>query len=372
MLEVTSKQLRDAKAGNYVPTTLGYLKHTYLKSTPAFPPSLLTEDDVVLLDISFYQRVANFLVMKENGVKGVIIRAGQNLWVDTCARTFMRDATAANMPFGSYFLFDSRVSPEEQAKTWKEALIGFTPKLWCWADYEENYGGQYGGWNNFYNFLEKCKIEMPGIRLGVYTGYFYWLEHSPTNSASLNYFLQYPLWEAWYSSNPAYVRVPQPWTNLLIWQRTDKGDGTKYGVGSLNVDMNRFNGTLSEFYAYFGIDGNNGGQMAELTYKGTVRTGATVIVRATPAGTDTGQRLASGSVVYFVGQKVLATLNGITYDWLNLSTGGWVATLNLTVEALPPTTPPTATEITVDVVARDVYTAGDVYAARGVKLTKEV
>ena len=38
-----------------------------------------------------------------------------------------------------------------------------------------------------------------------------------------------------------------------LWQYTDKGDGIKYGVESLNIDLNYYNGTLEQFNLEFGV-----------------------------------------------------------------------------------------------------------------------
>lgn len=256
MLKITPKLLRDAKAGNYI-DFLGILRSLIQPGNKFVKESILITSEVPMLDISFYQGTADFNKMKTNGISGVIIRAGQNSWIDTKSKEFMTNATNSGMPFGSYWFYDSRKSPKDQAAKWKEALGDFDTKLLCWTDYEENYGGAYSGWKNLYNFLEECKRLMPNRKFGIYTGYYYWLAHSPLLAGELNYFTKYPLWLAWYTSDPSIVRIPKPWTKVTIWQKTAKEDGTKYGVGSLNVDYDSFLGTQDEFNSYFGISGNN-------------------------------------------------------------------------------------------------------------------
>ncbi len=252
MLEVTPKFYRDAKAGNYRPSFLGRIRSLLQKSTTIETrPGLLTSE-IVMLDISFYQATADFNVMRANGVKGVIIRAGQNKWIDGQAEKFMTDAEAAGMPIGSYWFYDSRMNPKTQAETWAAALGNHKTPLYCWADYEESYGGAYGGWKYFYDFLEECQAKMRGRKLGIYTGYYYWLEHSPLTTGSLHYFEQYPLWLAWYNPDISCVKIPKPWTKMTVWQKTASGDGVKYGVGSKEVDMDSFIGTQAEFDTMFG------------------------------------------------------------------------------------------------------------------------
>ena len=331
MLQVTNKNLKDAKAGNYeTPNVTTRIKSGFMENR-AFKPDTLSLEEVVLLDISFYQRTCHFPTALSNGIKGTIIRAGQNLWEDTCADTFMKDAIAANMPIGSYWFYDSRVDPKEQADLWKKVLKDYPTQLFCWADYEENYGGKYKGWRHFYDFLERCKLIMPNRKFGIYTGFYYWISNSPnpvTEASALNYFAQYPLWLAWYSPDVSTVRIPKPWTNMTFWQKTAKGDGTKYGVGSLNVDVNQFIGTQQEYETMFKL-GEIGGEMPEITYTGTVKNYVTAgaIVRATPNGADTGQRLLANTQIQVQGSLVQAGI----HTWANVVSPlqGWVADILL-------------------------------------------
>lgn len=333
--------LGEAKAGNYRPSLLTKIYGSfYPKTIPDFGEMTLAE--ILVLDISFYQVFANFEQMLDNGVSGTIIRAGQNLWEDSKAKTFMNAAKAANMPFGSYWFFDSRADPRKQAELWSKILEGYDTKLWIWADYEENYGGQWKGWDGFYQFLEACKEFMPNRKLGIYTGYYYWIDHSPnpiTQAANLNYFKQYPLWLAWYVNDPSIVRIPKPWTmeDWIFWQRSASGDGTKYGVGSREVDMNKFMGT--DFYHTFGL-GDNGGTnpMPEVNWRGTVISGP-AIVRSSAGGVDTNLRLPAGTAVEATGSLVPAGV----YQWRNIVTPvqGWVADHLLDGDPVSPTPVPT-------------------------------
>jgi GH25 family lysozyme M1 (1,4-beta-N-acetylmuramidase) len=353
-LIVESKMLRDAKAGNYKPSLYGRAR-TILFSDARMRVDSLLGLDVDLVDISFYQRFANFPNMLDKGIKGAIIRAGQNLWADEDAETYMTNAEQAGMPIGSYWFYDSRVSPGEQADLWKKVLGTHKTPLMCWADYEEKYGGEYSGWDAFYQFLEACRSKMPDREFGIYTGYYYWIEHSPnpiTQKANLDYFGQYPLWLAWYANDIGFVKIPQPWTKMTFWQYTDKGDGTYYGVGSLGLDMNKFLGTLEEFRDMFNLEENGDTEMPDITFEGTVKPGVTAIVRETPAGNATTMRIYGGNEIKGVGVLVPAVLNGITYHWMNLVSPaqGWVAASLLDYHAVDPTpTPATHTiEVYVD------------------------
>ena len=222
----------------------------------------------ILTDISFYQygytnppsdwtitRYIDFEKMRRL-TSAVIIRAGQNLWKDRAFDISWQRAKEAGLHRGCYWFYDSRVSPNLQAELWIKIMNGDLGELPLWCDSEDNYKGAYGGWKNFYNFIEALKKLAPKKEIGVYTNYYYWLENtiaSPTgiSNASLNYFKQYPLWIAAY--NNLKPTVPKPWTDWAIWQYTDNGDGKLYGVESLNIDLNYFNGDEEAFRARFGL-----------------------------------------------------------------------------------------------------------------------
>jgi hypothetical protein len=134
--------------------------------------------------------------MKAAGARFAIIRAGQNLWEDNEFDISWK-ACKGILPRGSYWFYDSRIDPKRQAKKWLSCFddpndMGELPHF---ADFEDEYGGPFGTWRHWYDFMEELKVLRPGIRLGVYTGYYYWRERTIGKSiptASLNYFKQYP------------------------------------------------------------------------------------------------------------------------------------------------------------------------------------
>ncbi|MBE7436695.1 MAG: SH3 domain-containing protein [Anaerolineales bacterium] len=211
-------------------------------------------------DVSFYQddpetpQGINFTRMRQHA-QFVIVRAGQNLWGDRDFKANWRGAKAAGLPRGSYWFYDSRIDPKQQAEKWVSMFEGDFGELPLFGDFEDTYNGGYRGWKHWYDFLERVKQLIPSNKeIGVYTGYYYWLENTvgvsiPT--ASLNYFKQYPLWIAAY--NPTGPSVPKPWDDWTLWQFTDNGDGAVYGVESLNIDLNYFNGDEDAFEQRFGV-----------------------------------------------------------------------------------------------------------------------
>jgi len=213
-------------------------------------------------DVSFYQDDPNtpqridFEKMKQ-AADFTIIRAGQNLWPDRDIQRNWPASKAAGLPRGSYWFYDSRADPKRQAELWVETLAGDLGELPLFADIEENYGGIYTGWRNWYNFLERLKELVGQKEINIYTAYYYWTENAPnpnTDPQNLAYFHQYPLWIANYGvSTP---KVPKPWdpNEWLFWQFTVNGDGNLYGVESSEVDLNYFNGDVQAFRIRFGLE----------------------------------------------------------------------------------------------------------------------
>jgi hypothetical protein len=114
-----------------------------------------------------------------------------------------------------------------------------------WGDFEDRYGGPYGGWRNWFDFMERIRALLPEKKLGVYTGYYYFQEFA----AGVKYFAQYPLWIAWY--NPTELLVPPIWEDWTYWQFTSNGDGALFGVESKDIDLSYFNGTEADFLARY-------------------------------------------------------------------------------------------------------------------------
>lgn len=224
-------------------------------SRPNHPPVIQPQRTQFLAnfklpDISFWQDDPttapgiNFVKMASQ-TRGVIIRAGQGSFEDKVFKTSWNNAKAAGMLRGSYWFYDSRVNPKRQAEKWVEILGNDTGEMEMWGDFEENYGGPYGGWRNWFDFMERVKVLLPEKKLGVYTGYYYFQE----NAAGVRYFAQYPLWIAWY--NPQEPLVPSIWEDWTYWQFTSNGDGALFGVESKDIDLNYFNGSEADFLSRY-------------------------------------------------------------------------------------------------------------------------
>ena len=186
----------------------------------------------------------------------VIVRAGQNLWVDSDFKINWREAKLAGLPRGAYWFYDSRAEPKRQAELWVQQHEGDFGELPLFADLEESYMGPYSGWKNWYTFIERLKQLVSGKEIAIYTAYYYWRDNAPnatTQASNLEYFHQYPLWIAHYGVVEPLIPLPWKKGEWLFWQYTEAGDGKLYGTESNGVDLNYFNGDLAALKTRFNL-----------------------------------------------------------------------------------------------------------------------
>lgn len=225
-------------------------------------PTLAIREDALLADVSFWQKEINFLRMKAAGVAGVIVRAGQRTWPDERFQENWAKAKAAGLPRGSYWFYDSREDPKKQAALWWSLVQSDPGELVHVADLEEGYGGPYWKPEHMRTFVAEFQrlSGLPDDRIAIYTGYYWWLARVGADP----FFKRFALHLAWYA-DMSVVRIPAPWDedDLLFWQWTSSGDGLKYGVSSLEIDLNWYCCSLVNFNQRFklGAEPPSGGTM---------------------------------------------------------------------------------------------------------------
>lgn len=229
----------------------------------AYTPKAVIVREVQFPDVSFYQGVIDFEVMSAR-TRAIIIRAGQNLWTDDQFERNYAEAVRKNLLKGVYWFYDGRVSPGAQAEHLISILRGKKLEMEVYIDWERNYGGSHEGLANvvaMMQVIEQAGLDIPGV--GLYTGYYFFRSNSNpiTNASQYNYLKTRPLWLAWYTSNPANVLIPAPWTDLTHWQF-----GTPvvaWGQQTSELDMNFFNGSSADFNQRYGSASPppNGGSM---------------------------------------------------------------------------------------------------------------
>lgn len=276
---------------------------------------ILTQKNALIVDVSKWQGIIDFVKLKNSGVVGVIMKCGQGYAIDPKFVENWRKAGEAGLKRGTYWFYDSRVEHKRQAQLWKDALAGDYGELPHFGDYEERYGGSWGGILNFQTFIMHFQnlTNLPDTKLGIYTGYFYWLELGST----VTFFNRFWLWIAWYSEDYK-VLIPRPWAQeqVLLWQFTDQGDGLSMGVESRELDLNWFVKGLIAFEQMFGAVESIPPQTGEETMKEIWSTKYSMFLRK--AATINSERVGSTSYPigtrFTVDQVIPPTSGGLPND----------------------------------------------------------
>jgi len=205
-----------------------------------------------LADISHWAGDVDFNIMKSAGISGVIMKAGQGNWIDRRFKGHQKDSRGV-LPRGAYWFFDSKYIPAIQAEAFIDALGDDKMELPLFVDYEENYGGDYGGWRALSAMIIKLEELAPEKEIIIYSNYYYWQANSPAwwQPAQMAWFKNYRFWMAAYNTRPVDdQRIPAPWTEMILWQYTQSGDGDTYGVEALDIDLNKFVGDEDDWLAF--------------------------------------------------------------------------------------------------------------------------
>lgn len=217
-------------------------------------PSRLANFDLMFVemqkefpDLSFWQGLVDWQKLRTK-TDTIIIRLGQGRTPDREFSRNWRESHLQGMLRGCYIFYDDRVSPGEQAALVVSMLSSSDPELPVVVDWETSFGGPFGSLGNVVACMEA--IERDGYQVMLYTGYYWFVEHSNavTNASHYNYLKSRPLWLAWYANDPNVVRVPAPWTQWTFWQYGTPIVDESWGVQSRELDMNWWNGTTSSFY----------------------------------------------------------------------------------------------------------------------------
>lgn len=203
------------------------------------------------IDVSVWQdanstpQKVNFDKAVLNGADFVFIKASQ-LILDEDFIWNWKAAKDSGLLRGAYHYLDWRKSELEQAKLFCDVLAADPGELPPVCDFEERRNAPpadiaRGKLWNFVTYVEKQLGKVPMI----YTGYYYWYEFGSIAEA----WAKYPLWLAWWAKE-SVVKVPKPWKKWTFWQYGEKGDGLAFGCESKQVDVNWYNGTREELYAW--------------------------------------------------------------------------------------------------------------------------
>lgn len=194
------------------------------------------------------QKHIDFQQMKKKA-SACIIKAGQRDYADPAFEVSWRNAKQAGLPRGTYWFCDKYSTPKSQAKLYWDLIKTDAPEGVVAVDFET---GAWTDLNNLYVFINELQqiSGLPDNKIVVYTNYYYFME--ATRNAEMEWFSQFPLWIASYTSNPSHVKIPPVWETALLWQYGTPVEGLEAGVHSKEIDGNYFNGSQTEFEKFFG------------------------------------------------------------------------------------------------------------------------
>jgi GH25 family lysozyme M1 (1,4-beta-N-acetylmuramidase) len=227
--------------------------------------------NITLFDLSFWQAIlrdeygkllppdkqkhVDFQKMKSNGVaSAVVIRAGQDTYLDSEFRTNWENAKKALIPRASYWFCDKDSTPQSQARLYWNTLKPDMGEGFLAGDIEY---GSWDDWNSYYIFFNELQqlSGLPNEKIVLYSNYYFWLEHVRTaTSSQRRWFSKFPFWLASYI-DPIYsskVLCPPEWTSPTVWQWGTPAIGLENGAWSKEIDANLWNGGIGSFNKMFG------------------------------------------------------------------------------------------------------------------------
>lgn len=153
---------------------------------------------------------------------------------------------------GAYHYFSTELDPVEQAEFFFRTQGGQGFK-WLAVDYERTNNVLDGEgeaklaefWTYLHNLTDKPIV--------LYTSPYTYKD----NIIAYNYRWELsPLWMAHYNIQDPQTGKPEIFSGdgWLFWQYTNEGNGAEYGVGSDDVCLDVFNGTVEELDAWLGIE----------------------------------------------------------------------------------------------------------------------
>ena len=204
-----------------------------------------------LIDISKWQ--GSFT--PKGNLDGVILRASYGLMRDQLFETFT--VSARSIPVrGSYHYFSSNVSWEAQAELFLNQVKdkGFH---FYGLDFEKGYNNKSAGFASSAKKWIDYVAGETGQKVLLYTNpstYTEWLR--PYGNWMKDYELWVAQWPYFPKPDTGQPRLPKGRSDWTLWQYSGDGNrkGAEYGVKSRDVDMNVFNGTAEEFYAWAGVE----------------------------------------------------------------------------------------------------------------------
>jgi lysozyme len=203
---------------------------------------------VLGVDISKWDGNWDAVRSKAAGAEFAFIKASQATYTDPLFVTNWQRAKDAGILRSAYHYLDYGKPGRDQANYFADLLAAERGELIPTVDFEQRGTSvtaaiALAALRDFAAQMKARGFE----RFIIYTSVSYWKEFGEKNAS----WAQFPLWLADYN-NKEGAASPAPWTQWTFWQFTPKGSGETFGTESFNVDVNRYNGSLDDLYAFAG------------------------------------------------------------------------------------------------------------------------
>jgi GH25 family lysozyme M1 (1,4-beta-N-acetylmuramidase) len=201
------------------------------------------------IDISKWDGAWDAEKAKAAGAVFAFIKASQATFSDPQFSANWAKAKSAGLLRGAYHYLDYAKSGREQANYFADLLTATPCELPPVVDYEQarTDNNVLAARTFLRDFVEQ--LISRGYSPIIYTSSGFWNIYGDKTDA---YWSKFPLWIAHYVTAAAPT-VPAPWSRWKFWQYTSKGNGALFGTQGLNVDLNHFEGTMSDLLQFAGI-----------------------------------------------------------------------------------------------------------------------
>jgi lysozyme len=208
-------------------------------------------------DVDSTPQMVDFSKMLAAGSRFVFVKASQWARLDGDFVFNWANAKRAGILRGAYHFIDPTYPPtgvhvnewaRTQARFFWGALANDPGELPAVVDCEKAGALTRAQYQEFLKaFIGEWNVITRKRKLIIYTSAGFWASYGSTEV----FWAGFDLWLAQYTlaASPA---LPKPWTRWVFWQYSAVGPGPTYGAESKGIDMNRFNGSEAELYAYAG------------------------------------------------------------------------------------------------------------------------
>lgn len=198
---------------------------------------------VIGIDVSKWNGNWDAHKAKAAGAQFVFVKSSQACFTDQRFGENWQKAREAGLLRGAYHYLDYTKPALDQAKYFCNLLKEDPGELPAVVDFEQ--ARDDSNINMPKSFLRQFveHLQSNGQMPIIYTSPAFW----KTYGDSSTYWYQFPLWIANYTLSAAPI-VPPPWLSWEFWQFSKKGPGQLFGSEALDIDVNRFNGSLEELH----------------------------------------------------------------------------------------------------------------------------